>query len=412
MASKKLVGHLDADCFYCSAERVRHPHLRRLPVGVLGNQGACVIAKSYEAKAAGITTGMPIWEAVPRCPSAVFVKRDFKWYEVLSRAMLATLKEVSPSVEYYSIDEMFFDASYLPDAFSMPLEQATAALQQRLLERVGVPVSIGVSPSKCLSKLASDARKPFGCTFLQEPGQIQEFLAGLDVDELWGIGRKSAEKLRQNAIHTCLDFVRADRLAIQRLLTIKGEGIWWELRGESVLSLQTSRPAHQRISRGGSLGGATCDPARIQGWLYRNVERLIEELDFHRVRAGRLVLSLAYKDGGGSGRRVTLPQPTADFELLGRCGSALLYEAWDNRSLVSHMHLDAERLEALQQRQMLLFEREKSAQQTASEEVKAKINGQFGRFAIRSAATLPIDDIYADPTNGFDICDIRDKMCF
>src|SRR5471032_2750320 len=98
------ICHLDTDCFYVSAERVRHPHLRNQPVGVLGNHGACIIAKSYEMKAAGVTTGMPIWEALPICPNGVYVKRDFQWYEALSRRMLAIVQENSPRVEFYSID--------------------------------------------------------------------------------------------------------------------------------------------------------------------------------------------------------------------------------------------------------------------------------------------------------------------
>ncbi len=102
------VGHLDADCFYVSAERVRDEFLRDKPVGVLGNQGACVIAKSYEMKAAGVGTGMPIWEALVKCPDGVYVKRDFRWYEVLSRLMLDVVRDLSPRVEYYSIDEFFF----------------------------------------------------------------------------------------------------------------------------------------------------------------------------------------------------------------------------------------------------------------------------------------------------------------
>ena len=102
------VGHLDADCFYVSAERVRDAFLRGKPVGVLGNQGACVIAKSYEMKAAGVGTGMPIWEALAECPGGVYLKRDFRWYEVLSRLMLECVRDLSPRVEYYSIDEFFF----------------------------------------------------------------------------------------------------------------------------------------------------------------------------------------------------------------------------------------------------------------------------------------------------------------
>src|SRR2546423_1659634 len=80
-AEPSAVGHLDADCFYVSAERARDAFLCGKPVGVLGNQGACVIAKSYEMKAAGVKTGMPIWEAVKLCPQGVYVKRDFRWYE-------------------------------------------------------------------------------------------------------------------------------------------------------------------------------------------------------------------------------------------------------------------------------------------------------------------------------------------
>ena len=91
------VAHLDADCFYVSAERVRHPHLVGKPVGVLGNNGACVIAKSYEMKARGVKTGTPIWDAKVLCPEGVYVKRDFHWYEVLSRKMLDIVGTLQPA---------------------------------------------------------------------------------------------------------------------------------------------------------------------------------------------------------------------------------------------------------------------------------------------------------------------------
>src|SRR3954453_21469349 len=84
-APPRAVGHVDADAFYVSAERVRNRFLRGKPVGVLDNQGACVIAKSYEMKAAGVKTGTPIWDALKLCPAGVYVKRDLRWYEVLSR---------------------------------------------------------------------------------------------------------------------------------------------------------------------------------------------------------------------------------------------------------------------------------------------------------------------------------------
>src|SRR5579885_3176740 len=149
MGRQGPIGHLDADCFYVSAERVRYGHLIGLPVGVLGNQGACVIAKSYEMKAAGVGTGMPIWEALEKCPDGLYVKRDFRWYEVLSRMMLDVVRDLSPRVEYYSIDEFFFDAT--PPPGKTPQEYAES-LRDRIMEVVHVPVTVGIARSKTLAK--------------------------------------------------------------------------------------------------------------------------------------------------------------------------------------------------------------------------------------------------------------------
>src|ERR1700686_2858734 len=110
MRGIQAIGHLDSDCFYIPAERVRNAFLNDKAVGVLGNQGAFVIAKSYEMKAQGVKTGEPIWDALVKCPQGVYVKRDFRWYEVLSRKMLDVMHQLSPRVEYYSIDEFFFEA--------------------------------------------------------------------------------------------------------------------------------------------------------------------------------------------------------------------------------------------------------------------------------------------------------------
>src|SRR5437660_607478 len=103
-----FIGHVDADAFYVSAERVRDRFLRDKPVGVISNQGYFVIAKSGEMKKLGITTGEPLPDAMKKCPDGIYVKRDFQWYEVVSKKLLEAVKELSPRVEYYSIDELFF----------------------------------------------------------------------------------------------------------------------------------------------------------------------------------------------------------------------------------------------------------------------------------------------------------------
>jgi nucleotidyltransferase/DNA polymerase involved in DNA repair len=161
----RLVGHVDADSYYVSAERVRFPFLLGRPVGVLGNQGACVIAKSYEMKARGVATGEPIWDARLKCPEGVYLKRDFRWYEVLSRQMLAAVRDAFPAVEYYSIDEFFFAAEPAPGQSPQALAEA---LRDRLKSAVGVPVTVGIARSKSLAKLVSDTAKPFGALALTD----------------------------------------------------------------------------------------------------------------------------------------------------------------------------------------------------------------------------------------------------
>src|SRR5207237_3889857 len=136
----------------------------------LGNQGAAVIAKSYEMKAAGVTTGEPIWEAVVKCPDGLFIKRDFRWYEVISRQMLNIVKEYSPLVEYYSVDEFFMTVDSDPHAFALSIQRA-------ILERVRVPVTIGVARTKVLAKLVSDLAKPFGALGLVGREEDEKLLA-------------------------------------------------------------------------------------------------------------------------------------------------------------------------------------------------------------------------------------------
>ena len=185
------IAHLDADCFYVSAERVRYPFLIGQPVGVLSNQGACVIAKILRAKSLqGVQPVCRFGKHSRNARDAIFVKRDFEWYEVLSRRMLDVLQTVSPTVEYYSIDEMFFDANGVDPR----------PLQQRILRKVGLPVTIGISKTRSLAKLASDNAKPFGCWTATSNEQIAELLHDRPVNEITGIASRSSRKLATTAL--------------------------------------------------------------------------------------------------------------------------------------------------------------------------------------------------------------------
>lgn len=381
----------------------------RKPVGVLGNQGACVIAKSYEMKASGVKTGVPVWEAAKLCPSAIYVKRDFQWYEVISRKIMETVKAVSPTVEYYSIDELFFDASHLERISKGNLLEAAKGLQQRILKEIGIPVTIGIARTKLLAKLASDTIKPFGCSVYVTDEEQQALLANKPVEDITGIAKRRAKTLNGIGIHTCDQFIRADRTVIRKHITKMGEDMWWELNGVSVLPLDTQRPQHKALARGGSVGSATSDKLRAEAWLVRNVERLVDALDHHGYVCDCLGLFLGYKEGMGTYGKANLLGPTASHEFLIPAARELFEVGWKAGHHLHYMHVIAEHLQFKSSAQLSLFVQEPSP---SNSELIRRVNRSIGRFKLRSASTLPLKDIYADSANDYDICDVYGKTCF
>jgi DNA polymerase V len=401
-------GHLDADCFYVSAERVRDAFLCGKPVGVLGNQGACVIAKSYEMKAAGVKTGTPIWDALKLCPEGVYIKRDFRWYEVLSRLMLDAVRRFSPAVEYYSIDEFFFEA--LPHC-GLSLQQTAEAMRDYILRVVGVPVTVGIARTRTLAKLVSDTGKPFGAVALLDPDAERELLGRLAVTEISGVASRRAARLAPFGIRTCLDLASADRALVKKLLTVVGEALWWELNGDPVIPLHTDRPPHKMLARGGSLGGQTDDPDRLNGWVTRNVERLVEELEHHIVQVGNLSVYVTHKDGSEGVARKGMASPTDRFDLLLATARDCFRRAWRPGRPATYMHVVASDLRRPGSFQPGLFD-ESPGRAAAVAQVKRQVNARLGRFTLRSGATLPLDDVYRDEAQQYDICDVRGKICF
>jgi DNA polymerase V len=403
------VAHLDADAFYVNAERVRHPDLAGKPVGVLGNNGACVIAKSYEMKATGVKTGTPVWDAKALCPDGVYVKRDFRWYEVLSRTMLGIVGSFSPRVEYYSVDEFFFQARPLHHKTDLP--RTAVSIRDHIKEVAGLPVTIGVARTRTLAKLFSDTAKPFGAVAVLDRDHERELLAGLSVTEISGIATRRAARLAPHGIRTCLDLADADGRLVQRLLTKTGYEIWLELNGTPVTPIRPDRPPHKVLARGGSLMGDVSDPVKLWAWAVRHVERLIEELRFHNVRTSELAVQVAYKDAHSAGGAAHLGCPSDRFDALLDAARVALRRAYVPGATATHLHVLATRLHRGRGFQLSLFD-PPDPRRGAAARAKAAVNARHGRFAVRSGATLYLPAVYADPANDYDVCDVRGKMCF
>ncbi|MBP3957816.1 nucleotidyltransferase [Gemmata sp. G18] len=396
-------AHLDADCYYVSAERVRHPELVGKPVGVLGNNGACVIAKSYEMKARGVKTGTPIWDAKELCPDGVYIKRDFYWYEILSRKMLDIVGTFSRQVEYFSIDEFFFRAE--------PSARTATAIRDHIYETAGLPVTIGVARTRTLAKLFSDTAKPLGAVAVLGRDHERELLAHMPVTEISGIAGRRAARLAPYGIRTCLDLADADGRLVQKLLTKTGYELWLELNGHPVTPIRTERTPHKVLARGGSLMGNVADPTLLWAWTVRHIERLIEELRFHVVRTDALGVQVAWKDGESTGGVCKLSCPSDRFDELLDAARVALRRAYVPHGTATHLHVIAPELRRAKGFQLSLFDIPDPKREAVAA-AKAAINARYGRFKVRSGTTLHLPKVYKDPANDFDICDVRGKVCF
>jgi DNA polymerase V len=406
---QSLIGFGDADSFYASAEVVRRPWLAGVPVGVLGNQGACVIARNYEMKPTGVKVGMPVWEAKKLCPDGVYLKRDFHWYEAISRKMLAEVRaNFSPRVEYSSIDEFFWEGH---TAAKSSYQQTAEAVRGHIKKVVGVPMTVAFARTRTLAKLFADTAKPFGAVAVEDEGHETELLGRLPVTEIAGIASRRAARLEPYGVKTCLDFRKACGRTIKRILTASGHDLWLELNGERVTPIRPNRTPHKMISRGGSLAGQVSDPHTLYGWLVRNVERLIEELHYHEVRPETISLYVGYHNLESAGGSVRLTTPSDRFDVLMDAARIALRQAWRKGRAASSMHLVASNLVRPGSWQPSLFDAPDPRWEAVAR-VKAAINERFGRFTLRSGATLYSNRFYADPANKHDVCDVRGKFHF
>ncbi|MDP9374998.1 MAG: DNA polymerase IV, partial [Chloroflexota bacterium] len=191
--TERWIVHIDLDAFFAHAEVLRRPELRGRPVIVGGQERGVVSSATYEARAAGVRSAMPIAHARRLCPQAIFLPGDFPYYRQLSGRFRAILHELSPSIEIASIDEAYLDATGTAREPGPPLTLASA-LKERLGGETGLTASVGLAPNKTVAKIASDLRKPNGLVVVRH-GEEAAFLAPLPAGRLPGVGPKAQARL-------------------------------------------------------------------------------------------------------------------------------------------------------------------------------------------------------------------------
>jgi len=213
--SVRRILHIDMDAFYASVEQRDRPELRGRPVAVGGdpNTRGVVAAASYEARQYGVRSAISMAKAVRLCPALVILHPDFTKYREVSQQVLGILRGAAPLVEPLSLDEAYLDVT--ENAFGEPLGVTVAKrLKEEIRAATGLTASAGVAPNKFLAKIASGWQKPDGLTVIA-PERVEQFLQGLSVDALWGVGPVTARKLRERGIEKLVDVRTADAAALR-----------------------------------------------------------------------------------------------------------------------------------------------------------------------------------------------------
>lgn len=272
-----------ADCnnFFVSCERLFRPDLNGKPVIVLSNNDGCAVARSNEAKALGIKMGDPLFRImhIVKKENVTVFSSNYTLYADISNRIRSTLREFSDNIEVYSIDEAFID---LRDTGEKDLGALAREISKRCMKNVGIPVSVGISPTRTLAKIASKLCKQYpklqgGC-YMYRPQDIEKVLRKFPVDDVWGIGRRSQKKLHMMGIETAWDYSSLDEKEISYLFALPGRRTWLELRGIPCIDISQTLDSKQSICHSRSFAKEISDreelKEQIANFAYKVAEKL------------------------------------------------------------------------------------------------------------------------------------------
>jgi DNA polymerase V len=316
---KPTFAIVDCNNFYASCERLFRPDLKKVPLVVLSNNDGCVVARSPEVKALGIKMAVPVFKIrneIKQHGIQVF-SSNYTLYGDISSRVMHTLEQFSPNVEVYSIDEAFLDLSGIASLYDYGQK-----IRATVLQHVGVPVCVGIAPTKTLAKLANYAAKKFkatqGVVDLRDQKRQQRLMEITPVSEVWGVGRKLTESLNRHGVETVWQLARMDTHQARRLYSVVLERTICELNGESCLEFEVAPSAKQQIVCSRSFGEKLTDYVDLREAVCEFSARAAEKLrgeDRLALMVNVFIRTSPFDKAGPSYDNVAtgrLPQPSSD----------------------------------------------------------------------------------------------------
>lgn len=315
MVKQKYLALVDCDSFFVSCEQKRNTNLKGQPVCVLSNNDGCVISRSKEAKKMGIKMGEPFFMAKKDHPKAIYITADHEYYKEVSNHIMSILKNFSPFVQIYSIDEAFIDLTGLTRLYKRNYYKLAKHLRSKILEEVDIPVSIGVSSTKTLSKLASDKAKNISDgIYLIGKQKIKKELRHTNIEEIWGIGKRLTKNLKRHGVLTAEELVEKTDKWLDSKIGIHGIEMRHELLGEMVSTVTNEVKAPKSIQNTRAFGMFTNDFNFIKNELNKHIHTSCRKLRKYETKCLQIGVMLRTKDFRVFYTKQDLITPT-DFEL-------------------------------------------------------------------------------------------------
>ena len=296
----KPIIHIDCDAFFTSVEQALHPELKGKPV-VTGKERGIVACASYEAKALGVKRPMRLWEAKKLLPQLICLPSDYEAYSLYSKRMFSIMREFTPDIEEYSIDEAFADLSGLRRIYRTGYPEIAFQMKQKIQARLGLTVSVGLSASKTLAKIASKHQKPDGFTVIRA-SSLHDFLPKVPLERVCGFGPNTEALLMKQGVRNVWDYVSRSEAWAKNLLGKIGVELWHELRGNPVYPIATAEKTdYASISKTKTFTPPSSDKDFVRAQLIRNTESAFIKLRRYRLKAKWVCVFLRTQEFKSSG---------------------------------------------------------------------------------------------------------------
>ncbi|MBB6455351.1 DNA polymerase-4 [Salirhabdus euzebyi] len=377
----RVIFHVDMNSFYASVEAAYNPDLKGKPLAIAGNpeqRKGIIITSSYEARAKGVKTTMPLWQAKELCPGLRVLTPNFDRYREASSQMFQILAEITPFVQPVSIDEGYMDITECAE-LGTPVEIAEM-IQQKIKNELDLPCSIGIAPNKFLAKMASDMKKPMGITVLRKR-ELPTKLWPMPINEMYGVGEKTADKLRKIDINTIGDLAKADSYHLKHLLGINGERLQNRANGYDPRPVDPEAVSDfKSIGNSQTLPYDTTDEREIEALLHSLSEKVAERMKRKSVVSENIQVMIRYHDRKTITRSNQLHDYVELSEDIFHIASTLFFANWNGKPIrllgVTAQHL-TEKEEMTKQLDLFTYENE--AKNEKLYDVVSQLSDKYGK---------------------------------